>query len=106
MSTLGALTHSGGNHVVAWRSLSPSDLPHEGEVSFADAPGGRGTEVRVRLRWGPPGGRIGSGLLKLLGRDPESLVAEDLRRFRQVLEAGEVANVTGQPSGRAEEARA
>jgi uncharacterized membrane protein len=58
-------------------------------VQFRPAPGGRGTEVHVELRYDVPGGRIGQALARLTGREPRQEVGSDLRRLKQVLETGE-----------------
>ncbi|MFO7655039.1 MAG: SRPBCC family protein [Candidatus Krumholzibacteriia bacterium] len=85
---------------VAWRSLPDSDVETRGRVQFRDAPGGRGTEVHVTLEYTAPGGRMAAGMARLLGRDPDSQIREDLRRLKRVLETGEDATTEGQPSGR------
>lgn len=78
------------NEMISWRSLPGSEVDNTGSVRFESAPGGRGTEVRVELRYDPPGGRLGATLAKLFGKAPEQQVARDLRRLKQVLETGEV----------------
>ena len=78
------------NERISWRSLEHSDVEHHGSVHFAHAPGSRGTEIRVHLHYSPPAGRLGRGIAWLLGSDPESQIREDLRRFKQLLETGEV----------------
>jgi uncharacterized membrane protein len=84
---------------LAWRSLPGSDVAHAGVVRFAPAPGNRGTFVTVVMhyRFVGLGGRT---VPKLLGRDPSSAVREDLRRFKSLIEAGEIPTTRGQPSGR------
>src|SRR2546421_600891 len=42
------------NELIAWRSLPGSTVDSAGSVRFKDAPGGRGTEVRVELQYNPP----------------------------------------------------
>jgi uncharacterized membrane protein len=79
------------NELLAWRSLPGSEVDHAGSVHFT--PTGNGTEVRVILRYSPPAGTLGSDVAKLAGEDPERQVADDLRRFRQVMEAGEFSPV-------------
>jgi uncharacterized membrane protein len=86
---------------LAWRSLPGADVDNAGRVRFADAPAGRGTEVRVRIEYRPPAGRAGAAAASWLDPVLEQLVREDVRRFKQVAEAGEVPTVEGQPSGRA-----
>jgi uncharacterized membrane protein len=88
------------NELIAWRSLDGGGLDVAGSVRFTPVPGGRGTVVRVNQKINPPGGLLGVAVAKLLGRDPESMIREDLRRFKQLMEAGELANVEGQTSGR------
>jgi uncharacterized membrane protein len=88
------------NERISWRSVEGSDVPNSGTVRFQQAPGGRGTLVRVELRYEPPAGELGRSVAKLFGEEPEQQVDADLRRFKQVLEAGEVPTTEGQPEGR------
>jgi uncharacterized membrane protein len=85
---------------IAWRTLDDSGAAHAGSVKFEAAPAGRGTIVRVSLHYSPLGGTLGAGMVKLLGHDPQSLIREDLRRFKQVMETGEIPTTRGQPAGR------
>jgi uncharacterized membrane protein len=78
------------NDVIAWRSREGSDVRNQGSVQFSRAPGNRGTEVRVELRYEPPAGVLGAAIAKLFGREPGQQVEGDLRRFKQVMETGEV----------------
>lgn len=91
------------NELIAWRSLENADVVNAGSVRFQPAPKGRGTYVRVTMNYNPPAGKVGSTLAKLLGTEPAQLIKEDLRRLKQIMEAGEIATVDGQSSGRAEE---
>ncbi len=75
---------------IAWRSLPGGDVEHAGEVRFVPTSDGHGTEVHVELRYRPPAGRVGAVFAKLFGEAPEQQIAADLRRFKQVLETGEV----------------
>ncbi len=88
------------NELIAWRSLENADVDNAGSVRFQEAPAGRGTEVRVSLEYDPPGGVIGAAIAKLFGEAPDQQIQEDLRRFKQVMEAGERATTEGQTSGR------
>ena len=88
------------NEMIAWRSLEGSSVATAGSVHFVPAPGGRGTEVRVSLKYDPPGGKIGIEVAKLFGEDAESQVQHDLTRLKLVLEAGELSTTYGQTSGR------
>jgi uncharacterized membrane protein len=76
------------NEIIGWRSLEGSEVDTAGSVHFADALHGRGTEVRVTLRYNPPAGKLGAAVAALLGEDPEKQVEEDLRRFKRVIESG------------------
>lgn len=78
------------NELIAWRSVEGADVPNAGVVRFVPAPGGRGTEVHVDLRYDPPAGKLGKLVAKLFGEEPSQQVDGDLRRFKQVLEIGEV----------------
>ena len=88
------------NELIAWRSLEGADVDNAGSVRFEPATGGRGTVVRVTLKYDPPGGALGALVAKLFGEEPSQQIEEDLRRFKQVMEAGEAATTEGQPSGR------
>jgi uncharacterized membrane protein len=87
------------NQLIAWRSLEDSDVANAGSVHFDPASGGRGTTVRVVLEYYPFAGMVGDAISKMLGTDPEAQVAEDLRRFKRLMEAGEIPTVVGQPTG-------
>ncbi|HEY6199110.1 MAG TPA: SRPBCC family protein [Candidatus Binatia bacterium] len=89
------------NERIAWRSLEGSTVPNRGEVRFERAPGGRGTIVRVAVEYRPPAGPIGAAIAKLFGREPGQQIREDLRRLKQLIEAGEIITTEGQPAGRA-----
>lgn len=78
------------NERIAWRSLPGAGIQNAGVVRFVPAAGGRGTEVHVELRYSPPGGALGAAVAKLFGEEPDVQVKEDLRRFKQVMETGEV----------------
>jgi uncharacterized membrane protein len=76
--------------VITWRSLENSDVDNAGAVRFEAAPGNRGTIVKVNIHYNPPAGVVGATLAKLFGEEPEQQLDDDLRRFKQVLEVGEV----------------
>jgi uncharacterized membrane protein len=78
------------NELIAWHSLGNADVSNSGMVRFVEAPGGRGTEVHVDLHYDPPGGAIGALFAKMFGEEPGGQIADDLRRFKQVMEIGEV----------------
>jgi uncharacterized membrane protein len=86
------------NELIAWRSLPGSDIDNAGSVHFI--PAGDGTEVRVVLSYDAPAGRVGAAVAKLLGEEPEQQVEEDLRRFKQVMEAVETPARSRKPAKR------
>jgi uncharacterized membrane protein len=88
------------NQVIGWKSLPGSDVDTAGSVRFRELGDGRGTEVRVELKYDPPAGQFGTFWAKLFGENPNRQVREDLRRLKQILEAGEVPTVAGQPHGK------
>jgi uncharacterized membrane protein len=85
---------------IAWKAGAKAEVPNAGVVRFEPATGGRGTIVRIRMHYRPPAGELGSMVAHLLGEAPELQARHDLRRFKQVLETGEVPTTAGQPSGR------
>lgn len=76
---------------IRWRSLENSDVPNEGVVEFHEAPAGKGTEVKVRIRYSPPGGAAGKMTAKVMNAITAQQVEEDLKRCKQILETGETA---------------
>ena len=78
------------NSVIGWKSLPGSDVVTAGSVNFSTVRAGRSTEVSVHLQYSPPAGRAGVLLSGILGRSPESMIREDLRALKQLLEAGEI----------------
>ena len=89
------------NELVSWRSLPGSDVRNEGSVRFLDAPGDRGTEVHVDLRYEAPFGKLGALIAKFAGEEPQQQVKDDLRRSKQILETGEIVVSEGSPEGQA-----
>ena len=86
------IIHEEPDRLISWRSVNEATVPNAGSVHFDEATGGRGTVVRVVLEYQPPGGRVGQLVAKLFGEEPEMQVREDLRRFKSMMEAGEVPN--------------
>jgi uncharacterized membrane protein len=89
------------NELIAWRSIEGSTVENSGSVRFEPATGGRGTVVRVELEYYPPAGLLGATVAKLLGEEPKVQLEEDLRRLKQIMEAGEIITTEGQSAGRA-----
>lgn len=80
------------NERISWRSIEDAEVPNTGTVRFRSAPGNRGTEIHVTLRYAPPAGRLGALVARLFGEEPAQQVKSDLRRLKQVLETGEVVH--------------
>jgi uncharacterized membrane protein len=88
------------NELIAWRTLEGSEVVSAGSVHFRPGPRGRSTEVRVRMQYSPPLGKVGAAVAWLFGQEPSQTIREDLRRFKELMEAGEVPTIQGQPRGR------
>jgi uncharacterized membrane protein len=84
------LTEDRPSELIAWRSLPDADVDNAGQVRFRPAPRGQGTELVVELSYDAPAGKVGRTIAKLFGKEPEQEVYGDLRRFKQVMETGEV----------------
>jgi uncharacterized membrane protein len=75
------------NELIAWRSLPGADVDQAGSVHFEPVNGG--TQVRVIMRYAAPAGKAGDAVAHVLGAAPEQQIADDLRRFKQVMDARE-----------------
>jgi len=93
------ITQDEENALIAWRSLDNADVSNTGSVRFQPLPGGRGTEVDILVRYNPPGGVLGALVAKMFGEEPAQQIGDDLRRFKQLMEAGEIPTTEGQPRG-------
>ena len=87
------------NQLIAWRSAEGAEIANAGTVRFTPAPGDTGTEVTVSLEYDPPGGKLGVWLAKLSGEEAGQQVADALRRFKALMETGEIPTTEGQPVG-------
>jgi uncharacterized membrane protein len=85
--------------LIAWRSRPGADVDNAGTVRFEDAPGDEGTEVTVALEYDPPGGKLGALVAKFTRDSASSQVYDALKRFKALLEAGEIPTITGQSVG-------
>ncbi|MGG6242015.1 SRPBCC family protein [Nodosilinea sp. AN01ver1] len=87
------------NHLIAWTSTDDAPVENSGFVRFQPSAGDRGTEVKVVMEYQPPGGMLGTMMAKLFGEEPEQQIGDELNRFKQLMEAGEIATIEGQPKG-------
>jgi uncharacterized membrane protein len=90
-----AITQDEPGRVIRWESLDGASVRNSGRVDFQDSPDGRGTVVRVTLTYDPPAGAVGKLIAKLFQTEPKIQARQDLRRFKQLMETGEVS--TAQP---------
>lgn len=93
------VTADKSNEQIAWQSLPGSLVSHKGRVSFDEATGGKGAFVTVELEYKAPGGMLGSGIARLFHEEPLQQLKDDLKRFKQVVETGEVVCSDGSPTG-------
>ncbi|SDJ23529.1 Uncharacterized membrane protein [Nonomuraea jiangxiensis] len=85
--------------LIAWRSVPGTGVSNAGLVGFTTGPGGRGTVVDVSMEYGAPGRKLAAAVARMFGEHPEQQVRDDLRRFKQVMETGEVVRSEGSPEG-------
>lgn len=85
------------NETLSWRSLPGSDVVTAGSVNFKPVRGGRSTQLTVNLQYDPPAGKAGAWVAALFGREPSQTIREDLRRVKQLMEAGEIARSYSNP---------
>lgn len=88
---IAAITEDKPGAVIGWASEPGADVPNSGRIDFRDAPGRRGTWVTATILYDPPGGIIGKVVAKLFQREPAIQARRDLRRFKQLMETGEIA---------------
>ena len=84
------VTEERENALIAWTSDDGADVPNSGRIEFRDA-GARGTVVTATILYDPPGGIVGKLIAKMFQREPAIQARRDLRRFKQLLETGEIA---------------
>lgn len=93
------------NSLIAWRSDDTAEVFNEGRVSFAPAQGSRGTVVNVMMAYDPPAGFVGKVVAKVSQREPDVQLRRDLRRFKQLMETGEIATNVRNPAQLLEEGK-
>ncbi|MFC4255659.1 cyclase [Altererythrobacter xixiisoli] len=84
------VTEDQPDRLIAWSSAEGADVPNSGRVEFRDA-GERGTIVSATILYDPPAGIIGKLIAKMFQREPALQARRDLRRFKQLMETGEIA---------------
>lgn len=84
------ITEERPDELIAWASTESADVPNSGRIDFRDA-GDRGTVVTATILYDPPAGFIGRVIAKMFQREPAIQARRDLRRFKQLMETGEIA---------------
>ena len=77
--------------VIAWQSNEDASVPNSGRIEFRDSPNDRGTWVTALVAYNPPAGKLGKLVATLFQREPKIQARRDLRRFKQLMETGEIA---------------
>lgn len=93
------ITEDQENQLIAWRSIEGADIENSGSIHFKPNSHDRGTQVKVVMGYNPPAGAVGDVIAKLFGEAPEQQLGDDLRRFKMLMETGEIATTEGQPKG-------
>jgi uncharacterized membrane protein len=88
------------NQLISWTSVPGADVDNSGFVRFQPASPGRGTEVKVVIEYNVPGGAVTAAIARVFGENPEQQIGDDLRRFKMLMETGELATTEGQSSSR------
>jgi uncharacterized membrane protein len=89
------ITEEREGEVLAWESVPGSKVRSSNRIEFRDAPGGRGTEIHASMDYHPPLGPLGKAAALVTQKAPEFQVQRDLRRFKQLMETGEIATTEG-----------
>jgi uncharacterized membrane protein len=89
------ITEDSPGEVIAWESLPGGPVRNRSRVEFKDAPGGRGTEIHVKVDYQPVSGPLGRLAALVTQKAPELQSRRDLRRFKQLMETGEIATTEG-----------
>ncbi|GAB3677921.1 SRPBCC family protein [Salinisphaera aquimarina] len=84
------ITDDQPNEFIAWRSLEGAEVPQRGEIRFVPGPAGRGTQVELDLHYALPHGLLSAAPLSFVNGLSRELLREDLRHFKQLMEAGEI----------------
>jgi uncharacterized membrane protein len=85
------ITEDEPDRLIAWESVEGADIKNTGRIEFRDGPPGRGTEVTATIVYDPPAGDAGKLVAKLFGKEPKVQARHDLRRFKQLMETGEIS---------------
>ncbi len=84
------VTEEREGELIAWSSAEGAFVPNSGRIEFRDA-GARGTVVSATILYDPPAGVVGKIIAKMFQREPAIQARRELRRFKQLMETGEIA---------------
>jgi len=84
------ITDDRPGELLAWTTMEGASVPNTGRIEFRDSANGRGTIVTATIAYDPPASRLGTVVAKLFGREPKIQARRDLRRFKQLMETGEI----------------
>jgi uncharacterized membrane protein len=87
------------NELITWTSVEGADFENSGFVEFKPLSYDRGTTVTVGIKYDLPTGAVGDAIATLFGESPEQQIGDDLRRFKMLMETGEIATTEGQSRG-------
>jgi uncharacterized membrane protein len=93
------ITQDEPDRVIAWESVEGGDIKNAGRIEFSDAAPGRGTLVAATIVYDPPGGDVGKLIAKLFQKEPKVQARRDLRRFKQLMETGEISTSAAPDAG-------
>ncbi len=92
------VTEERPGELIAWQSVEDAPVRNSGRIRFRDAPGGRGTEVEATIAYAPPGGAFGRTVARIFQHEPSIQARRELKRFKQLMETGEIANAAPAPN--------
>jgi uncharacterized membrane protein len=98
------ITEDVPGELIAWRSVEDARIQNSGRVEFRDSANGRGTIVSVTIAYDPPAGKLGKAFAKIFRREPKIQARQELRRFKQLMETGELPTAAMTPAAAIEEA--
>jgi uncharacterized membrane protein len=98
------ITEDVPGEVIAWRSVDGASVNNSGRVEFRESTNGRGTIVSVTIAYDPPAGALGKAFAKVFRREPKIQARQELRRFKQLMETGEIPTAALSPDAVLEEA--
>jgi uncharacterized membrane protein len=93
------ITEDEPDRLIAWESLDGGDIKNTGRITFSDAAPGRGTLITATMVYDPPGGDVGKLIAKLFQKEPKMQARRDLRRFKQLMETGEISTSAAPDAG-------